>query len=274
LVDLMFHEAHRPREHVRSSTPPGHAVLQLSHVSTRGEQRLADVDLSVHEGEVVGVAGISGEGQRELGDVAMGMLAPSAGRRLIEGRDATRWSVRRIRDARLAYIPESVSEGGVIWNMTLAENVALANIDQVTREGLRIDWAMVRGRLGDDIRSLGVELPSSDRKAMTLSGGNLQRFTVARELARDPVVLVALYPTRGLDARTTDLVRDLLVAARDRGTGILLVSQDVTELLALSDRIVVLRRGRIVGERVPHETDTYELGRLMMGGPATESAVP
>jgi simple sugar transport system ATP-binding protein len=266
LIDLMFHEDHRPAAFARSTTSPGPVVFALEDVSTRGTTGLRHVDLEVRAGELVGVAGISGEGQRELGDVAIGMLAPRSGRRLLGGRDASSWSVRKLRGAGVAYIPESVSEGGVIWNMTLAENVALANLDRATRDVVAIDWHRVRGEFLSDIESLGVTFPASDRMAMTLSGGNLQRFAVARELARNPQLLVALYPTRGLDARTTDLVRSLLVAARERGTAVLLVSQDLAELEEICDRIVVIRGGRIVGSRTPEEADAHELGRLMMGG--------
>ncbi len=267
LIGLMFHEeAHaRPKERERGAAVVGEPVLELRGVTTQGEVPLQGLDLVVRAGEMVGVAGISGEGQRELGDVAVGMAPLRAGRRLLCGKDATRWSVRRLRDAGLAYVPEDVGESGVIWNMTLDENVALANLTRVTKDRVGIDWHAVKGQLAREIAELGVELPSSDRRAHTLSGGNLQRFTVARELARSPKLLVALYPTRGLDAVTAEHVRELLVAAANRGTGVLLVSQDLSELETLCDRVVVLRGGRLVAERAAGEADAYELGRLMTG---------
>ena len=219
LVAMMFEEEHRVAVVRTTPRAPGASVFELEAVSVRGQPSLHDVTLRVAEGELVGVAGISGEGQRELGDVAIGMLAPTKGRRVVLGNDATRWSVRRIRDAGVSYIPEDVGESGVIWSMTLAENVALANLDRVRRHGIGVDWRKVNGELEASIESLGVELPSRDRRAATLSGGNLQRFAVARELARNPRFLVALYPTRGLDAQTTEVVRQLLVAACDRRHG-------------------------------------------------------
>lgn len=269
LVQLMFREEPHAIASTERTTEPGPAVLELRDVSTPGTVPLRDVSLSVHAGEILGVAGISGEGQRELGDATIGMLPVSRGRRRLLGRDVTRWSVRRLRDAGVSYIPESVSEDGVIWNMTLAENVALANLDRVRKDRIAVDWHKVRGPLADEITTLGVQLPGSDRRAHTLSGGNLQRFGVARELARDPKLLVALYPTRGLDAATATHVRSLLVAARDRGTAVLLVSHDLSELESLADRIVVLRGGRIVAERDPKDVDAYALGRLMTGEDAS-----
>lgn len=266
LLDLMFEQGAHHVARAASKRAPGDVVFTLEGVSTGGEPGLERVDLDVRAGELVGVAGISGEGQRALGDVAIGMLAPTRGHRVLAGRVTNSWSVRRLRNAGVACIPENVSEGGVIWNMTLSENVALANLDRVTRDRVAIDWRKVRGELGAEIQALGVHFPSSERKAATLSGGNLQRFAVARELARNPKLLVALYPTRGLDAVTTDVVRSLLEAARDAGTGVLLVSQDLAELQSICDRIVVLRAGRIVGERRAGEADALELGRLMMGG--------
>lgn len=264
LVALMFHEERVAQSLARTTHQPGDVVLDLRGACTSGERPLRDVDLQVRAGELVGVAGISGEGQRELGDAIVGVRPLRKGRRLLDGRDATRWSVRRLRDAGVAFVPEDVGESGVIWNMTLDENVALANLRRVTSRGVGVDWHLVRGPLHEEITAMGVQLPSSDRRAHTLSGGNLQRFTVARELARNPRLLVALYPTRGLDAVTTDHVRALLVEARNRGTAVLLVSQDLAELESVTDRILVIRDGRIVAERAP-DVDAYELGRLMTG---------
>lgn len=263
LVELMFKEE-RTAALPRVAREPGPTVLELRGAVTGGVPALHGVDLVVRAGELVGVAGISGEGQRELGDAIVGVAPLRRGRRLLCGRDATRFSVRRLRDAGVAFIPEDVAESGVIWNMTLTENVALANLARVTKDRVAVDWRKVRGELQSELDALNVELPPSDRRAHTLSGGNLQRFTVARELARSPALLVALYPTRGLDAVTTEHVRSLLAEARDRGCAVLFVSQDLAELQALSDRIVVMRGGRIVAERPPG-VDVYELGRLMTG---------
>jgi simple sugar transport system ATP-binding protein len=241
-------------------------VLRLEGVSTTFGRRLDAIDLVVSAGEIVGVAGVAGNGQSELGDVISGMTRPAHGRRLLLGADATRWSVRRLRDAGIGVIPENAIGMELIWNMTLAENVALGSPRRFSgRGGLSVDWKGVRDELAGTFAELGLTLPDPSARAGTLSGGNVQRFAVARELARNPRLLVALYPTKGLDVPTAAAVQRLLLRARDRGTGVLLVSQDLGELRALSDRILVMRDGRIVADVRPDETDDYELGRLMTG---------
>jgi simple sugar transport system ATP-binding protein len=270
LVELMFGET--PVGVNRSAAPARAtgraAALELRGVESAGEGRpLFDVNLSVAHGEIVGVAGVSGNGQRELGDVVVGMARIARGQRLLFGDDATKWSVRRIREAGVGFIPENAIGMELIWNMTLEENVALGSPHRFSRRaGFSMDWHAVRQDLGGPFAELGLHLPDPKARAGTLSGGTIQRFAVARELARNPKLLVALYPTKGLDVPTAAAVQQLLLRARDGGTGVLLVSQDLAELRALSDRIVVVRDGRIVADLRPEEADAYEIGRYMTGG--------
>lgn len=267
LVRLMFGETPPTVERSAAAVRGTEPELRLTAVTSAGPGRpLVDLDLSLTPGEIVGVAGVSGNGQTELGDVIVGVTRVVRGTRFLFGEDATGWSVRRIRDAGVGFIPENAGGLELIWNMTLEENVALGSIGRFSRRGgLSIDWDAVRADLGSEFAELGLHLPDPKRRAGQLSGGNVQRFAVARELARNPKLLVALYPTRGLDVPTAAAVQQLLLAARDRGTAILLVSQDLTELRRLADRILVLRDARVVADLQPDEADAYRIGALMTG---------
>jgi len=267
LVQMMFGQTpatvHRGEPH-----PVGATVLALTGATCLGEGRpLVDLDLSISAGEIVGVAGIAGNGQRELADAIVGVSRVRRGHRLLLGDDATHWSVRRIRDAGVAYVPERALAEELIWNMTLEENVILGSPRRYSHVGgLTLDRRKLHKDFSGRLAALGLDLPDASHRAGTLSGGNAQRFAVARELARDPKLLVALYPTRGLDVPTAAAVQELLLHARGRGCGVLLVSQDLAELTTLSDRLLVMRDGRIVADLDPHTTDAYEIGGLMTGG--------
>jgi simple sugar transport system ATP-binding protein len=254
------------RQETRRRPAQGPA-LALEQVTSVGQGRpLFDLDLTIARGEVVGVAGIAGNGQRELADTVVGAFRVKRGRRLLFGRDATKWSVRRIRESGVAFVPEHALAEALIWSMTLEENVALGSPRRFWRlGGLSFDRRAAREEWAERFAELDLQLPDRKARAGTLSGGNAQRVAVARELGRDPKLLVALYPTRGLDVPTATTVQRLLLRARDRGCGILLVSQDLTELREFSDRLVVMREGRIAAE-VDRTTDVYEIGRLMIGG--------
>jgi ABC-type uncharacterized transport system ATPase subunit len=266
LVEMMFGET-PATVHRGEVQAAGAAVLSLAGATCVGEGRpLVDLDLSIAAGEIVGVAGVAGNGQRELADAIVGVSRVRRGRRLLLAEDASRWSVRRIRDAGVAYVPERALAEELIWNMTLEENVVLGSPRRYSRlGGLAIDRRRLATDFSGRLAALGLELPDASRRAGTLSGGNAQRFAVARELARDPKLLVALYPTRGLDVPTAAAVQELLLKARDRGCGVLLVSQDLAELTALSDRLLVMRDARIVADLDPRTADAYEIGRFMTG---------
>jgi ABC-type uncharacterized transport system ATPase subunit len=266
LVRMMFGAApvavHRGET---STAAQGAPVLVLEGVTSVGAGRpLSDLDLTIVAGEIVGVAGVAGNGQRELCDTIVGVHRLKRGKRLVLGQDASRWPVRRIRDVGVGFVPESALGQELIWNMTLEENVALGSPRRFARRGgLSLDWKAVRAELAGRFASLGLHLPDAETRVGTLSGGNAQRFAVARELAREPRLLVALYATKGLDVPTAAAVQQLLLKARDRGAGVLLVSQDLGELRQLSDRLLVMRDGRVVAEVDPQATDAYEIGRLM-----------
>jgi len=251
-----------------AAIPLAEVALKLEKVSSGGAGLpLREIDLKLCAGQIVGVAGVSGNGQRELGDVVLGLLPIVSGHKWLFGEDATRWSVARLRDAGVAYIPENPAYMAVAGGLTLAENFAVASPRTYQRAGgLGINWGQVRTDMAAAYRSLDLELPDTEIRAAALSGGNLQSFSLARELGHEPRVVVATYPTRGLDARTAVHAQNLLVAARSAGSAVLLISQDLEELFSLSDLLVVLRSGQVVGRSRPQETTEIEVGRLMTGG--------
>ena len=250
-----------------ASTEP---LLELRGVDTRGEGRatsLRDIDLRVAPGEIVGVAGVSGNGQRELGDLILGLERVVLGTKLLFGEDATHWSVSAIRARGVVYIPEDPLSMAVVPSLTVQENLALSNSHGYARRGgLAMNWDAVRRDAEHTVERLSMPLPALSARAGSLSGGNLQRVVLVREMARHPRLIVASYPTRGLDVQSAIAARGLLVAARDAGAGVVLISEDLGELFALSDRLIVLYGGRIVGEFKPEETTADRVGRLMTGG--------
>jgi ABC-type uncharacterized transport system ATPase subunit len=255
LVELMFGDVAPAAVHAER-TPGAEASAPVLELGA----------LTIAEGEIVGVAGVVGSGQRELAHAIVGLARPH-GRRLLGGEDATRWSVRRIREAGVGFVPESALGEELIGNMTLTENIALGSPHRFSRRnGFSVDWQAVRKDWTSRFAELDLNLPNPATRAGTLSGGNAQRFAVARELARNPCLLVALYPTRGLDVVTAAAVQRLLLRAREGGCAILLVSQDLTELRSVSDRLLVMRAGKIVAEVDPAKADAHDIGRLMTGG--------
>jgi len=273
LVALMFGAevapAARHPADVQAAAAP---LLELRSVSTRAEGQataLEEISLRIRPGEIVGVAGVSGNGQRELGDTILGLLPSAAGAKRLWGQEAGRWSVARIRASGVAFIPEDALGMAAVPGMTALENMALGDTRRYARAGgLAIDWAAVREDLGRALARLRVTLPSLDIPAAALSGGNVQRMILARETAHMAKLIVAFYPTRGLDLRSAVAARELLVAARGEGAGVLLISEDLDELFALSDRLIVLFRGRIVATATPETITMDEIGHLMTGSRA------
>jgi ABC-type uncharacterized transport system ATPase subunit len=247
-----------------ASTP----VLELTSVTTAGnggELRLENVSLSVRSHEIVGIAGVSGSGQREIGDVILGLL-PHDGKKQFAGQDASGWPIGRLRQHGLAIIPESPSSMGVVGSMSVTENMALADRARYARRGgLSMDWNAVRDDAAEYQERCGIPMPNLSVPAETLSGGNLQRILLTRELGQRQKLVLAFYPTQALDLPTAIAARQLLVQARDEGAGVLLVSEDLDELFTLSDVLLVLCGGRIVGRFRPEETTREAVGHLMTG---------
>ncbi len=269
LVEMMFGEPLTEVPQRAKRTAPGKPVLQLEGIATRAvgtAPALGQVHLTVHEGEIVGVAGVSGNGQKELGDVILGLVKPIAGRKVFLGQEATRWSPARLIRQGLAFVPEDPLVMAVVPGFSVLENVALLSPQAFSvYGGLGLAWAKVRDVARTGFARLGLAPLPEKVRAASLSGGNLQRLVLVRELSRDYKLVVGLYPTRGLDVRSANAVRQALLQAREAGKGVLLISEDLSELFALSDRIVVMLRGQIVGEVRPEEASLTEVGKMMVG---------
>jgi general nucleoside transport system ATP-binding protein len=271
LLALMFGGtavgAPAPAPHCAPRRDDGPCAMELIGVSTvggAGQVPLRDLSMQVHAGEIVGVAGVSGNGQRELGDLVLGLQQPQAGTKLLWGEDATRLSIAQVRERGVAAIPDDPLALACVPDLTVRENLALGS-GRRYRAGLAVNWRELDADMQRSFARLAFPRPCFGARAATLSGGNLQRVVLARELAHQPKLIVALYPTRGLDARSTTAVRTLLRNSLDRGAAVLVVSEDLDELFELSDRLLVLFRGAIAGEFGPENFRTEAVGPLMVG---------
>jgi ABC-type uncharacterized transport system ATPase subunit len=271
LLTLMFGEkpfhSSPPMSDVADRHDSGEVALELVDVSASGaggETPLRDIAMTLRSGEIVGVAGVSGNGQRELGDLILGLQRPQTGSKLLWGEDASRWSVAEVREKGVAAIPDDPLALACVPGLTVRENLALGTGHRY-RDGLGVDWRRLEADMNKSFARLGFSRPSLDARAAALSGGNLQRVVLARELALEPRLIVALYPTRGLDARSTMMVRSLLRDMRARGAAVLLISEDLDELFEVSDRLLVLFHGAIAAEFGPDSFRADVVGPLMVG---------
>jgi simple sugar transport system ATP-binding protein len=241
---------------------PTLVVRDLVARSRDGLPALHGVSLEVAAGEIVGVAGVSGNGQTELAEVLSGMLVPDRGNVTVGGRDVTGAGPSAIMKAGVGRIPEE-RRAAVVPQLSVAHNLVLEHLDEYAARS-RLDEARIGARARELIERFDIRARPDDPVG-TLSGGNLQKVILARVLARDPRVVVVSQPTRGLDVGATEYVRRTLLQQRSAGAAVLLISEDLDELLALSDRLVVLYEGRIVGEVDAREADPDRLGLLMAG---------
>ena len=221
-----------------------------------------DIDLGVRAGEIVGVAGVSGNGQTELVEVLSGMRQPTTGTVVVGDAQVAGAGPAAMMAAGIGRIPED-RHASLVLDMSVALNLVLEHLDDFVRAG-RLDTAGIDAHARDLIRRFAIRAVPEDR-VRTLSGGNIQKVLLARVLSRDPRVVVVSQPTRGLDVGATEYVRSELLARREGGAAILLVSEDLDELLALSDRIVVLYEGAIVGDLSADDADLERLGMMMAG---------
>ncbi|BAL98259.1 MULTISPECIES: ABC transporter ATP-binding protein [Caldilinea] len=248
----------------------GEVRLRLDKVCALDDKllpALREVSLTVHSGEIVGVAGVAGNGQRELAEVICGLRPLTAGSIEIAGERIARPTARRMIDAGVAYVPEDRNATGSAPNLSVAENLILKSYRKAEMgAGPLLDRSAVERTATSLVKSFNILTPSIRTPVRKLSGGNLQKVILAREISGRPQVLIAASPTRGLDIGATESVRGLLLEERSQGAAILLISEDLDEIFALSDRIVVLYEGRIMGEFEAAEADLTEVGLLMAGG--------
>ncbi len=253
----------------RPDVQVGEARLKLENVdafNADGQQILKKVSLEVRSGEIVGVAGISGNGQRPLAEVVAGLQTVSSGNISMDGKDVTNIAPSQMLAAGLSYIPEERMHDGVIKNFSVAENLILQDhINKPFSKGIFLDFKFIAAHANKLIKAFNVKTPSRETAVKNLSGGNIQKLILARELARNPRVLIAAQPTRGVDIGATEYIHAQLLKGRAAGLATLLISEDLDEVKALSDRIAVLFDGTIMGIVNSDEVTTEELGLMMAG---------
>ena len=278
LAELMVGSA-LPSPQTEESTVTDKVLLTLDGITLSGgpgrRNVLDDVDLVVHAGEVVGIAGVEGNGQAEVVEVIMGMREPTSGTVTLQGTDITEWSVRQIREAGVGYIPEDRHRHGLLLESPLWENRILGHQTQAPNvKGALIDIAGARADTERIVKEFDVRTPSIDVTAGSLSGGNQQKLIVGREMSHAPMVLVAAHPTRGVDVGAQASIWDLIKDARRGGLGVLLISADLEELVGLSDTIWVILRGRLSGPFDPDVVTREELGSAMTGAAGSAGDKP
>ena len=250
---------------------PGEVMLRCSGLSVlndRGLPALSNLSLELRSGEILGIAGVDGNGQDELCEVLAGLRAPSAGTVVIDGRDITSDRTRRFIGEGISYIPADRKGVGLIPNMDIEENMPLKSYWSAPIEIKKyfMDWKYVHDFAKERVEKYGVQAPSLKAPVRVLSGGNLQKLMLSREISDDTKVIIAMQPTWGLDVGATEFVYQRLMEARDSGAAILLISKELHELQSFSDRIAVMYSGSIVGViDNPQNTDTETIGLMMAG---------
>jgi simple sugar transport system ATP-binding protein len=278
LAELMV-GSELPTPETRESTVTDQRSLEVRDLTVAGEDpgapaRLDHVTFTVHRGEILGVAGVEGNGQAELVEAIMG-LEQSTGTILVEGLDISRLSTQERRARGVGYIPEDRQKDGLALPFLLWENAALGH-QRVAPYGSKVwmDRSGARRQTQVIVEEFDVRTPSIDVPAFTLSGGNQQKLVVGREMTADPQVLLASHPTRGVDVGAQAVIWDILRTARASGLATLLISADLEELIGLSDRLVVMLRGRIVAELDPATVTPADLGSYMTGAAVGGDATP
>lgn len=248
----------------------GGVVLKIEDLwvkDKRGIDILKGLDLELRSGEILGIAGVDGNGQTELIDAITGMANSNRGKVSLNGKDITNTSPRNIIDTGMNSIPEDRQKRGLILEYTIKDNLILENVEHepFSTKG-KLNFKNIDKNAKDLIEKFDIRPNDINEKAQSLSGGNQQKVIIAREISNNPDVLIAAQPTRGLDVGAIEFIHQYLVELRNSNKAVLLISFELDEVMDLSDRILVIYDGKIVGERDPKETDEFELGRLMAGG--------
>jgi ABC-type uncharacterized transport system ATPase subunit len=268
LAELMV-GSELPSPSTEESTVTDRVLLSVRDIELKdafGRTELADIDFDIHAGEVLGIAGVEGNGQTELVETLIGMRHPITGTVKLADKDISDWSTRDRREAGIGYIPEDRHRHGLLLGSPLWENRILGH--QTRPPSVKGAWLDVKGAREDAARIVeqyDVRTPGIDTTARALSGGNQQKFIVGREMSGDPVLLIASHPTRGVDVGAQAQIWDHIKQARREGLAVLLISADLDELIGLSDTIRVLLRGRLVGDFDPRTVTPQELGSAMTG---------
>jgi simple sugar transport system ATP-binding protein len=259
----------------RDPVEPGEVVLEvdsLGVVDDRGSERVKEVSLDVREGEILGIAGVDGNGQTELIEAITGLREPDSGSVSLDAVDVTNSSRRAHTDRGMAYVPEDRQERGLVMDFDLVRNAILGSQhDPAFAANGRIDWEAAREHARAVIEAYDVRPPDPDARAVSLSGGNQQKFVVGREFERDPTVLIASHPTRGVDVGSTEFIHERLLGLRREGVAVVLVSSNLDEVRGLADRLAVMYEGEFVDIVDPETVSEEAIGLLMAGERPDES---
>jgi ABC-type uncharacterized transport system ATPase subunit len=274
LAELMVGRAVQLMVDKEPATPSAEPRLVLNGVSVarpNGTLAVEDLDLEVFGGEIVGIAGVQGNGQTEIAEALLGLIPVLKGSMHLDGKSLTGLTPREIIAAGLGFVPEDRKQDGCVSTFTVAENLILNHYAEPPyARGIAMDLTKVRQNAAHRIAEFDIRTQSIETTVSSLSGGNQQKVVLARELSRPLALLVASQPTRGLDVGAIEFVHKRLVEERDRGTAVVIVSTELDEVVALADRIAVMYRGRIVGI-VPPDTSREVLGLMMAGVPTDEA---
>jgi ABC-type uncharacterized transport system ATPase subunit len=253
----------------REDVERGKTVLELQGVKACNDIGLMcvrGVDLILHESEILGLAGVTGNGQKELFEVLIGIRAAESGKVLLKGEMISGKSVGHIQSKGMAHVPGDRIKEGLIMDFTIAENLIFGNEwKKPFRKGMQLDTKAIRSFAEESLESFEISAPSIDHSTGNLSGGNLQKVVLAREIGSNPSVLLANQPCRGLDVGVIEYVHNQFLKLRREGVGILLFSEDLDEIFTLSDRIAVIYQGEILGVFDNQEVDIEKIGLLMAG---------
>ncbi len=248
---------------------PGSPVLEVADLritGDRGLEQVSDVDLTVRSSEILGIAGVQGNGQTELVEALTGLRIPESGTIRFDGEEITGTSRRHRIEAGMAYIPEDRQTEGLVQRYDLVKNALLGNqtIEPYATDGW-LNWSNVAEHAAEIIAEFDVQTPNAETDAASLSGGNQQKFIVGREIGREPDVLIASHPTRGVDIGSIEFIHNRLIELRDEGLGIVVVSSKLDEVQKLADRIAVMYEGEFIDTVDPATVTEEELGLLMAG---------
>ena len=253
----------------------GETVMEvegLEAYNDRGVRALKGVTLKLQKGEILGIAGVEGNGQLELAETLTGLRKVSAGKILVHGENMTNCPPRDIIKAGVSHIPEDRHKRGLIMDFSLAENLILgSHFRSPFSQGFRMDYENVFNYADNLVDTFDIRTTGIESQAKYLSGGNQQKVIVAREVGREPEIIIASQPTRGLDVGAIEYIHEQILKMREENKAILLISADLDEVRCLSDRIAVIYEGKIVGERDPQKATEEELGLLMAGGSLHEA---
>lgn len=253
----------------RNPCESGDTILEVKNLQAYNDKGVVAVDdfsFDLCQGEILGVAGVAGNGQRELAEVLSGLREATEGKVLINGQDVTNASPRAISNQRVAHIPEDRLKQGIVGDLTVNDNAILKSYhNRPFSHGMFINYGKVKNHTKSLIDDFNVKVPGPETPANLLSGGNIQKLILGREVLTEPKLIIASHPTYGLDVGAAEQIRNLLLEQRDSGVAVLLISENLSEITSLSDRIAVIFEGRLMGLVNRDQVTRDELGMMMAG---------